>query len=77
MLAKDWPPTASFTAASSLGSTLKVSAMQDCAISMDSASSAVRVPSFRLEPRKSMMARARRFLLSVGAYESKSGQLDN
>jgi hypothetical protein len=50
--------------------------MQDCAISMDSASSAVRVPSFRLEPRKSMMARARRFLLSVGAYESISGQLE-
>ena len=68
MLARDWPPTASFMAAESVGSTLKVSAIQDWAISIDSASSAVRVPSFRLEPRKSIMARARRFLLSVGDW---------
>ena len=36
--------------------------MQDWATSMDSASSAVRVPSFSEVERKSMMARARRFL---------------
>ena len=46
------------------GSTWKVSAMQEVAISMLSASSGVRVPSFREVERKSTMARARRFLVS-------------
>ena len=48
-----------------VGSTWKVSAMQDWATSMDSASSGVRVPSFREVERKSMIARARRFLESA------------
>ena len=39
--------------------------MHDWATSMDSASSGVRVPSFREVERKSIMARARRFLESV------------
>ena len=47
-----------------VGSTWKVSAMQEVAISMDSASSDVRVPSFREVERKSIMASARRFLES-------------
>lgn len=38
--------------------------MQDWATSTDSASSGVRVPSFRELERKSIMARARRFLES-------------
>lgn len=38
--------------------------MQDCATSIDSVSSEVRVPSLREVERKSMMARARRFLES-------------
>jgi hypothetical protein len=44
----------------SVGSTLKDSAMQDWAISMDSASSGVRVPSLREVERNSMIERARR-----------------
>ena len=47
-----------------MGSTWKVSAMQEVAISMDSVSSGVRVPSFREVDRKSMMASASRFLVS-------------
>ena len=47
-----------------MGSTWKVSAMQEWATSTDSASSGVRVPSFREVERKSIMARARRFLES-------------
>ena len=46
------------------GSTWKVSAMQEVAISMLSESSGVRVPSLREVERKSIMARARRFLVS-------------
>ena len=46
------------------GSTWKVSAMQDVAISMDSASSGVRVPSLRDVWRKSIMARESFFLES-------------
>jgi hypothetical protein len=43
--------------------------MHDCATSMDSASSLVRVPSFKDVERKSIIARARRFLESeVDAY---------
>ncbi len=38
--------------------------MHDWATSMDSASSGVRVPSFKEVERKSIMARARRFLES-------------
>ena len=45
-----------------VGSTWNVSAMQEVAISMDSVSSEVRVPSLREVERKSIMARARRFL---------------
>ena len=58
----DWPPMASCIAALSLGSTWKVSAMHDCATSMLSASSGERVPSLRDVERKSIIARARRFL---------------
>lgn len=58
-------PMASETAAESEGSTLKASAMQLLAISMDSASSAGMVPSLAEVFRKSMMARARRFLEGV------------
>jgi len=47
-----------------VGSTWKVSAMQEVATSMDSLSSGVRVPSLREVERKSMMARARRFFES-------------
>lgn len=46
------------------GSTWKVSAMQEVAISMDSASSGVRVPSLREVWRKSIMARESFFLES-------------
>ena len=66
ILDRDCPPMASFMAASFEGSTWKVSAMQFCAISIDSASSAANVPSLRLEPRKSMIASARRFFDSDG-----------
>ena len=55
---------ASRIAAVSVGSTWKLSAMQDWATSMDSVSSGVSVPSLREVERKSMMARARRFLES-------------
>jgi len=47
-----------------VGSTWKVSAMQEVATSMDSASSGVRVPSLSEVERKSIMARVRRFLES-------------
>lgn len=57
-----WGPTALFTAASSAGSTLKDSAMQLTATSMESLSSAVRVPSVVEVERKSQMASARRCL---------------
>ena len=65
MLSKLWPPRASLTAAGSEASTWKQSAMQLLAISMLSASSAWRVPSFREVERKSMMERARRLRESV------------
>ncbi len=58
-------PTASAMAALSCGSTLKDSEMHDWATSMDSVSSVERVPSLRELERKSMMARASRFLDSV------------
>lgn len=46
-----------------------MSAIHDCATSIDSTSSLVRVPSFKDVERKSMIARARRFLESeVDAY---------
>jgi hypothetical protein len=57
-----WGPTALFTAALSEGSTLKDSAMQLTATSMESLSSAVRVPSVVEAERKSQMASARRCL---------------
>lgn len=57
-----WGPTALFTAASSAASTLKDSAMQLMATSMESLSSAVRVPSVVEVERKSQMASARRCL---------------
>ena len=47
-----------------VGSTWKVSARQEVAISIDSLSSGVRVPSFREAWRKSMMARVSFFLVS-------------
>jgi len=47
-----------------VGSTWKVSAMQEVAISMDSVSSSGRVPSLREVERKSMIASASRFLES-------------
>ena len=47
-----------------VGSMWKDSAMQEVAISMDSASSGLSVPSLREVCRKSTMARARRFLVS-------------
>ena len=53
---------ASCMAALSVGSTWKVSAMHDCATSMLSPSSGESVPSLREVERKSIMARARRFL---------------
>jgi hypothetical protein len=49
------------------GSTLKLSAMHDCAISMDSWSPGASVPSLSEADRKSMMARAKRFLVSADA----------
>ena len=58
-------PTASCMAGLSFGSTLKASAMQDEATSTDSLSSAVRVPSLSDVVKKSIMAKARRFLESV------------
>jgi hypothetical protein len=64
MLNRDCVPTASLTAALSLGSTLKASAIQELATSTFSASSAVRVPSFREVERKSIMDSARRFFES-------------
>lgn len=64
MLKRDWAPTASETAALSEGSTLKALAMHSVAVSMYSASSAVRVPSLAEVLRKSMMESARRFLES-------------
>ena len=64
MLRRDCEPMASAMWDLLEGSTWKVSAMQEVAISMLSLSSGVRVPSLREVERKSMMARARRFLLS-------------
>ena len=64
MLNNDWVPTASLTAALSLGSTLKASAIHELATSMLSALSALRVPSFSEVERKSIMDSARRFLES-------------
>ena len=52
-------------AAVSERSTLKDSDIHDVAISTDSASSLLRVPSFREVWRKSIMESARRFLVSV------------
>lgn len=57
-----WDPTALFMAASSAGSTSKDSAMQLTATSMESLSSAVRVPSVVEVRRNSQMASARRCL---------------
>jgi len=54
-------------AALSVASTLKHSDMQFWAISMLSASSELRVPSFRELDRKSMIASARRCLVVVAA----------
>ncbi len=53
---------ASCIATVSVGSTWKMSAMHVWATSIDSASSEVRVPSFIDVERKSMIARASRFL---------------
>lgn len=53
---------AAWTAEESVGSTLNDSAMQLMATSMESLSSAVRVPSVVLVERKSQMASARRCL---------------
>lgn len=61
---RDCEPMASVMWALLVGSTWKVSAMQEVAISTDSLSSGVRVPSLREVERKSIMARARRFLES-------------
>lgn len=74
MASRFWPPSASDTALVSEGSTLKLSAMQEVATSMDSASSALRVPSLREVFRKSIIASASRFLDvgSEGAYASMS-----
>jgi hypothetical protein len=68
MLNSDCVPTASLTAALSLGSTLKASAIQELATSTFSASSEVRVPSFSEAERKSIMDRARRFFESERDY---------
>lgn len=47
--------------------------MQDCATSIESASSAVRVPSLREVERKSMIASARRFLeFELDAFVKRS-----
>ena len=64
MLRSDCEPMASFMWDWLEGSTWKVSAMQEVAISMLSVSSGVKVPSLREVERKSIMARARRFLVS-------------
>ena len=64
MLRSDCEPMASAMWDLLDGSTWKVSAMQEVAISMLSESSALRVPSLREVERKSIMARARRFLVS-------------
>lgn len=64
MLSSDCEPMASVIWDLLEGSTWKVSAMQEVAISMLSASSGVRVPSLREVERKSIMARARRFFVS-------------
>ena len=61
---RDCEPIASAMWALLVGSTWKVSAMQEVATSMDSVSSEVRVPSLREVLRKSIMARASRFLES-------------
>ncbi len=68
MLRRFWPdPRTSESVGLEAESTLKVSAMQEMATSMDSRSSSrCRVPSVREVVRKSMMARARRFLVSWG-----------
>ena len=77
MLKSDWSPIASDSAFLSVGSTWKVSAMQDCATSTDSASSALIVPSLSEVERKSMMASARRFLDSpCEAYRSVRAWID-
>lgn len=50
--------------------------MHDCATSMDSASSLVRVPSFKDAERKSITARARRFLESeLDAYRELASSI--
>ena len=61
---RDCEPIASAMWALLVGSTWKVSAMQEVATSMDSVSSEVRVPSLREVLRKSIMARASRFFES-------------
>ena len=61
---RDWEPIASAMWVLLVGSTWKVSAMQEVATSIDSVSSEVRVPSLREVLRKSIMARASRFLES-------------
>ena len=63
-LRSDCGSTAALTAAASVGSTLKASAIHDVAISTDSASSDDMVPSFREDWRKSTIDSARRFLVS-------------
>ena len=64
MLSSDCEPMASVMWDLLEGSTWKVSAMQEVAISILSVSSGVKVPSLREVERKSIMARARRFLVS-------------
>lgn len=76
MLRRDCDPTASETAALSAGSTLKASAIQLLAISMLSASSAVRVPSLREVERKSIIDSARRFFESPRDWECQNAVQD-
>lgn len=64
MLSRFCDPTASETVALSDASTWKASAIQLLAISILSASSAVRVPSLSEVERKSIIERASRFLES-------------
>lgn len=66
---------ASATAVLSVGSTLKASAMQLTATSMESWSSAARVPSVTEVERKSQMASARRCLEGLAYRKSEKGWL--
>ena len=71
---RDCEPIASAMWGLLVGSTWKVSAMQEVAISMDSASSEVSVPSLRDVLRKSIMARASRFFESKVDAWMENGQ---